>query len=93
VPTEILNPANQWKNKGEFDTTLSHLADLYQVRKRQWKALAAFHHHVAHAHRCWGSLSLEWNCALSVGLQLGSDMPVSMSPAPLLPLPTYGEAL
>lgn len=33
VPAEILNPANQWKNKGEFDVTLGHLADLYQVRK------------------------------------------------------------
>ena len=32
VPEEILNPASQWKNKGEFDSTLSHLADLYQVR-------------------------------------------------------------
>ena len=33
VPAEILNPANQWKNKGEFDATLGHLADLYQVRE------------------------------------------------------------
>ena len=31
VPTEILNPATQWKNKGEFDSTLSHLAELYLV--------------------------------------------------------------
>lgn len=31
VPDEILNPANQWSNKGEFDKTLGHLATLYQV--------------------------------------------------------------
>ncbi|CAL5226852.1 g9718 [Coccomyxa viridis] len=29
VPTEILNPASQWKNKGEFDSTIGHLAELY----------------------------------------------------------------
>ena len=33
VPTEILNPASQWKNKGEFDSTISHLADLYLVSR------------------------------------------------------------
>ena len=31
VPEEILNPANQWGNQGEFNATLAHLADLYQV--------------------------------------------------------------
>ena len=31
VPDDILNPKNQWSNKGEFDKTLAHLADLYQV--------------------------------------------------------------
>ena len=31
VPDEILNPKNQWSNKGEFDKTLAHLADLYQA--------------------------------------------------------------
>ena len=31
VPTEILNPASQWKNKGEFDSTIGHLAELYLV--------------------------------------------------------------
>lgn len=32
VPAEILNPASQWGNQGEFDSTLGHLADLYTVR-------------------------------------------------------------
>ena len=32
VPESILNPANQWADKAEFDSTLQHLADLYEVR-------------------------------------------------------------
>ena len=32
VPDSILNPANQWADKAEFDATLGHLADLYEVR-------------------------------------------------------------
>ena len=31
VPSEILNPASQWKNKGEYSSTLQHLAELYKV--------------------------------------------------------------
>lgn len=33
VPESILNPANQWADKAEFDSTLQHLADLYEVRR------------------------------------------------------------
>ena len=31
VPDSILNPANQWSDKADFDATLGHLADLYEV--------------------------------------------------------------
>ncbi len=34
VPENILNPAAQWADKAEFDDTLSHLADLYEVRHK-----------------------------------------------------------
>lgn len=34
VPESILNPANQWADKAEFDSTLQHLADLYEVRRK-----------------------------------------------------------
>ena len=36
VPESILNPANQWADKAEFDSTLHHLADLYEVRCNQY---------------------------------------------------------
>ena len=48
VPENILNPAAQWADKAEFDDTLSHLADLYEVRYERrlgrscrWSRLAA----------------------------------------------------
>ncbi len=46
VPDEILNPRNQWSNKGEFDSTLSHLADLYQARAASlfFGTLIGLHH-------------------------------------------------
>lgn len=43
VPTEILNPATQWKNKGEFDSTLSHLADLYLVSHLRQRCACCAH--------------------------------------------------
>ena len=34
VPSDILDPAALWKNANEYNTTLSHLADLYKVGLR-----------------------------------------------------------
>ncbi|BDA49194.1 Phosphoenolpyruvate carboxykinase (ATP) [Coccomyxa sp. Obi] len=42
VPDEILNPANQWANKAEFDKTLGHLATLYQDNFKKYGDGAGF---------------------------------------------------
>ncbi len=31
VPSQILDPATQWPDKGDFNTTLTHLATIYKV--------------------------------------------------------------
>ena len=63
VPDEILNPRNQWGNKGDFDKTLSHLADLYQA----CAILPLSEHACVALHQC-----LIWGPSLACRL---ADMP------------------
>lgn len=38
VPSEILQPSEQWKDRGEFDKSLRHLASLYSANFKKWVA-------------------------------------------------------
>jgi ATP-dependent phosphoenolpyruvate carboxykinase len=42
VPSDILDPAALWKNANEYNTTLSHLADLYKANFARYASGGGF---------------------------------------------------